>query len=234
MTTRIRTRLSWSDMQLIHDIIFMLSTHGWQKVLDEKDDTATGSDVPLSAIDRLANHFRFPLEKAAADLSVMRSEFEEMIVYASQFISLSTMEYQAVWWRLFHAHNSSEWSNALILARLLFSLPSSNGKLERVFSQVNLLKSIKRTSNASLIDLLTICTDNLALRDFSPDAAVNLWWEAKIRKPSQHPRKHYKQRVHASLEDTTVEVEDEIEQEDEDEDEEYMLDDWDEWLQVGN
>jgi hypothetical protein len=102
-------------MQLIHDIIFMLSTHGWQKVLDEKDDTATGSDVPLSAIDRLANHFRFPLEKAAADLSVMRSEFEEMIVYVSQFISLSTIEYQAaVWWRLFYAPNSSEWSNALI------------------------------------------------------------------------------------------------------------------------
>jgi hypothetical protein len=38
VTTRIRTRLSWSDMQLIHDIIFMLSTHGWQKVLDEKDE----------------------------------------------------------------------------------------------------------------------------------------------------------------------------------------------------
>ena len=35
--------------------------------------------------------------------------------------------------------NSSEWSNALILANLLFSLPASNAKVERVFSLVNII-----------------------------------------------------------------------------------------------
>ena len=38
------------------------------------------------------------------------------------------MSYQAVWWRLFHAPDSSSWLNILTLARLLFTLPVSNGE----------------------------------------------------------------------------------------------------------
>ncbi len=35
VVTQIRTRLAWSDLQLFRDIIFMLGTQGWQKVIDE-------------------------------------------------------------------------------------------------------------------------------------------------------------------------------------------------------
>ena len=65
------------------------------------------------------------------------SEFKEMVDYAIQFLSLSTMDYRAVWWRLFHCPCSSEWNNCLSLIELLFSLPASNGKyVERIFSQL--------------------------------------------------------------------------------------------------
>ena len=84
----IKSRLSWSDLQLMRDIIFVLSSHGWEKLIEEEDD--------LAAIDRLIERFEIPLQ--------------------------------------FHAPNSAEWSNVLVLAELLFSLPASNGKLERVFS----------------------------------------------------------------------------------------------------
>ena len=35
VTACMRTRLAWSDLQLFRDIIFMLGTQGWQKILDE-------------------------------------------------------------------------------------------------------------------------------------------------------------------------------------------------------
>ena len=113
----------------------------------------------------------------------IHGEFDAMILYAAQFISLSTMEYQSVWWRLFHALNSSEWSNVFRLTSLLLSLPVSNGRLEQTFS---LIKSNKRTAltDSSLSDLLTVNADKLPLQDFSPDAAINLWWDAMSRKPS--------------------------------------------------
>ncbi len=97
----------------------MLGTQGWQKILDEEADEAEESqesaerENPLNAIDRLVERFRIPLEGAAADVSEIRGEFEAIVSYATQFISLSTMEYQSVWWRLFHAPNSSEWSTVL-------------------------------------------------------------------------------------------------------------------------
>ncbi len=55
------------------------------------------------------------------------------------------MDYKSVWWRMFNAFDATEWSNALLLVQLLFSLPASNGKLERVFSTVNVIKVNKRS-----------------------------------------------------------------------------------------
>ncbi len=120
--------------------------------------------------------FRVPLEGAAAEASEIRGEFEAMIlhVYATQFITLSTMDYQSVWWRLFHAPDSSEWSNVLCLASLLFSFPVSNGKLERTFSQLNLIKCNTRTSldRDTLNSLLILNTDKIPLQEFTPEAAI--------------------------------------------------------------
>jgi len=98
VTACLRTRLSWSDLQLFRDIIFMLATQGWQKILDDPVDVCDGaeemSENPLDAIDQLVECFRFSLEGAAVEVSEIRGEFEAMVQYATQFISLSTMEYQ--------------------------------------------------------------------------------------------------------------------------------------------
>ena len=201
VTSCIKSRLEWSDMGLIRDIIVMLGTQGWQKLLDDEQVTAPQVDDvgvpqvnPMDAIDRLVEHFKVPLEGADAELDEIRREFEAMLSYTSQFISLSTLDYQSVWWRLFHAPNSSEWSNILKLASLLFSLPVSNGKLERTFSQLNIIKDKKRSSlgNQSLNDLLAVSADKCTLKVFSPDRAIKLWWESKQRRPSQSKRKQYK------------------------------------------
>ena len=201
-------------------------------VSDGADETQKSED-PLDAIDRLVDRFKFPLEgvSESAEISEIRGEFETMVSYATQFISLSTMEYHSVWWRLFHAPNCSEWSNILCLASLLFSLPVSNGKIERAFSQVNLLKSSKRTSlgNETLSDLLVLNADKVPLQDISPEAAIDLWWNAKARKPSHGPRKHYKKRTplgQNSATPTSV-----AESSEEEEEKELLLDDWDDWMQ---
>ena len=99
----VKSRLSWSDMQLMRDIVFMLSLHDWEKLVQKEND--------LAAIDRLVEQFSTPLQGAEADVHVIKMEFGSMIEYA-----------------VFHAPNSS---NALTLVKLLLSLPASNEKLER-------------------------------------------------------------------------------------------------------
>ena len=188
VTECIRSRMAWSDLQLMRDIIFMLGTQGWEKAVEE--------DKSVDAIGRLVKRFTVPLQSASANTEEIVGEFVAVMQYAIQFISLSILDYRAVWSRLFHAPTASEWSNILILAKLLFSLPASNGKLERVFSQINVIKTSKRTllSNDSLDDLLLLTSDLIPLHEFCPDAAIDQWWKAKVRRPNQRPRKVYKQR----------------------------------------
>ena len=108
---------------MLRDIIFTLATEGWQKAIDEKDE--------LKAVDRVVENFIIPLQ--AVVVVRIHAEFDVLIQHANQYISLSTMNCHAVWWRLFHDPAASEWSNILSLVELLFSLPASNGKVERVF-----------------------------------------------------------------------------------------------------
>ena len=167
------TRLAWADLQLLRDIIFILATEGWQKAIDEKDD--------LKAVDRDVENFIIPLQAANVVVEEKHAEFDVLIQHASQYISLSTMNCHAVWWRLFHAPAASEWSNILSLVELLFSLPASNGKVERVFSQ---MKRNKRSSlsNETLDDLL-ISTAEISMKQFDADPAIKLWWNDKVRRP---------------------------------------------------
>ena len=184
----VRSRMTWSDTQIIRDIIFLLGTQGWEKVVEES--------LSMDAISRLVARFEIPLQGASVNTDEIVGEFEAMLQYAMQYISVSTIDYRGVWWRLFNAPNASEWRNVLCLATLLFSLPASNAKLERVFSQLNVIKTDKRTllSNDTLDDLMLLTSQNVPLDQFCADSAIDLWWRSKLRRPEQRARKIYRKR----------------------------------------
>ena len=158
------------------------------------------------------------------DISKLRDEFHDTMLYATQFISLATLDYRAVCWRLFHSPSSSSWPNMLPLSRMLFSLPVSNGKLERIFSVLKLIKVDRRSSlgNDTLKDLLTLNTDGRSMENFSPDPCIDLWWQARTQRPDQKKRKVYKKRAEETTESETDSSSDD--------DDTFLLDDWDNWL----
>ena len=169
-----------------------MATHGWQEIFDEEETSqteGTGDTDVLEPLERLDKRFETPLVAAGVDLSQLRKEFLEMLQYAINFISLATLDYQTVWWRLFHVPNTGEWHSLLVLAQLLFTPPVTNGKLERCFSMLKVIKSEKRSllSNEYLDDLLSLSLDAVPLKMFNPDASIKLWWKDKVRRPNQQP-----------------------------------------------
>ncbi len=120
-----------------------------------------------------------------------------------------------------------EWTNIRTLVELLFSLPASNGKLERVFSQMNVIKTNKR-SLLTNDDLLLLSVDSVPLKDFCPDAAIDLWWKDKLRRPNQKKRKEYEKRSSTtpSAADSTASSESEEESDSETD----LLTAWDNWM----
>ena len=81
----LHTRFRWSDMQLFRDIIFLLATQGWEKILKEdevvniSEDDDVDDQSSLDAVESLVNCFRIPLTSAGADITEVRQEFISMV-----------------------------------------------------------------------------------------------------------------------------------------------------------
>ena len=99
----LRSRMEWSDQQLMRDIICVLATQGWEKIVE---------NLPLDSVERIVENFSIPLHRAQANCDKKKcSPFYSM---PFTFVSLSTLDYRAVWWRLFDAPSSSELSASVL------------------------------------------------------------------------------------------------------------------------
>ena len=104
--------------------------------------------------------------------------------------------------------------------------------MERVFSQVSIIKTNKRT-RLSNDTLLLLSTDQVPLQDFCPDAAVDLWWRSKSRRPDQRTRRPYRQHSAGSSSNTPDTATDDLSvysENDTSDSESDRLHDWDKWM----
>ena len=92
-----------------------------------------------------------------------------MLEYALKYIKLSGVSYLVTWKKLFTSPKKNEWSDALLLVELLFSIPVSNAKLESMFSKLQRIKAIFRASLSSTTveNLLRIVEDGLPLVEYN-------------------------------------------------------------------
>jgi len=49
-----------------------------------------------------------------------------------------------IWFKLHQAPDAKKWLNILIKSELIFSLPFSNGKVERIFSAMKIIKADRK------------------------------------------------------------------------------------------
>lgn len=133
-------------------------------------------------------------------------------------------DYKIVWWKIFNAVDAKSWHNVLGVIELLFSFPLSNGHLERVFSQLKLIKNDRRINLTEdrLDQLIRIGTDGPPSDKWDSSNAINDWYNDKTRRVTASTR--------ASSSNSIV-------QDSEGEDEcqhgqVFSLDDWKEWVRI--
>ena len=106
-----------------------------------REDTASFGHVPLQAI---CQRFQIPMENASVDCFVIQDEWDDIVDYARKYLNIVQQEdYKVIWWNLFNVVDAKQWSNTLPVIEQ-FCLPMSNGHLERVFSQLKLIKINRR------------------------------------------------------------------------------------------
>ena len=179
----LKERLKMQHVGLLTDAITLLATHGWEK--------SESSDFADAALDHLTTQFNVPLAKAGVVETLIKEEFIDMLDYAKSYLPLSRDNYLTTWWKLFNSANSKNWTNILALVELVFCLPMSNGRVERIFSRLKLIKTNRRCAlnEDHLDDAVRIAVEGPPLAKWDASAAVHLWWTDKNRRQVGDTRK---------------------------------------------
>ena len=224
---RMKARLEWSDLNLLRAILVFIDTQNWQASPSESEDVKL-SEI-REAVELITSEFKEPLEAKQVNLEGIQDEVEEIVLYARKFLSISTENYQKVWYKLHTCPDVSKWLNLLRVCELIFSLPFSNAHVERLFSTLKVIKTNRHTNleSTTLSDLLEIQVEGPSLDGFSASDAISLWWKdcCTTRQVNQQPREEYKLRESEPSSSNTTECS-EVSQDT------ITLDDWDEWLKV--
>lgn len=104
--------------------------------------------------------------------------------------------YQRVWRGILDSSRKAQWNMILMLVELLFTMPISNAKVERLFSLMNRIKTDCHAtlSESTLNNLITIHMEGPEFQDYNPTPAIQAWLSSAARRPNQRPRKNYKSR----------------------------------------
>ena len=226
-------------------ILAFVDTQGWVSVdvcegrssslveIDTDEDEPLPQDTTLASVLEAADYiftwFRGPLEKLSVGLLVLQEELEEVVLYSRNYMNLQKESYSKVWYKIHTSPGARKWPNVLLLCELVFALPFSNGVVERIFSNVKIIKTEKRTnlSAETLRDLLEIKVEGPPFNEFVTRPAVELWWRdcRTTRRVHQHPRKDYQSREGHSSTATEAETDSE--------DLTFSLNEWDLWFSDG-
>jgi hypothetical protein len=122
----------------------------------------------------LTEAFRAPLEATGVDLCSIIDEIEDIVEYSRTYLRIGSDDYKKVWYQLSTSPDAVKWPNVLIVCELLFSLPFSTAKVERLFSTLKIIKNERRTSlgSSTLNDLLEVNAEGPTLANFSADSAL--------------------------------------------------------------
>ena len=101
-------------------------------------------------------------------------------------------KYLDIWKIILNDDIKKECRNALDIFEIMLICPFSNGKLERLFSWMNHVKTNWRNqfSREQLDMLLHIGEDGPQNKDFNPDIYIDSWFNSKVRQLNSGPHKY--------------------------------------------
>ena len=116
----------------------ILNTDGWIRRKEEDDNKVQDYEFMDESIEELVKHFEIPLRNAGFNSTIpeLLKQWHELLEYGTEYLSLPYTPYQVTWRRIFTSPRNQTWKDLLILVELLFTIPVSNAKLERMFSKM--------------------------------------------------------------------------------------------------
>ena len=108
-------------------------------------------------------------------------QYYELVEYAKRTLSLAGVSHVVIWRKIVTTPRSKGSSDILLMTRILFTVPISKAKLEKMFSK---LKHVKTNFCCSvgvtgLENILWIMEEGSSWETFDPISAIKLWSNTK-------------------------------------------------------
>ena len=148
-----------SSKFLFTHLVHISNTEWWIRgTTDEDGAVVRDTEFANDAISYLYNDFKDALThtKVICHFPDLLQQWHDLLEYSIEFCSLSTTHFRKIWHHIFLVPRSKAWSDVLTLVELLFMIPVTNAKLERMFSK---LTHIKTNCQSRLTE---ICVDSLS------------------------------------------------------------------------
>ena len=195
ITEAMQTRLEAAENKFVLMAATILNCEGWKRKGDDGEEDVEFADNCVAA---LYDQFHEPLLNAGLDVSLgsLLEQWHDLVAYTKGYLDPSKTPYLQVWNRIFSSSRRDRWNLVLLLVELLFSIPISNAKVERMFSLMNRVKTDSRASlgENTLNNLIRIRMEGPPIEEFDPTPAIQLWAISATRRPNQKGRRHYKPR----------------------------------------
>jgi hypothetical protein len=163
-----------------------------------------------SNITQLIEHFTPLLERNNCNTAEIPAEWDILKCQLSPLIH-PNRSYVDMWSAIFTSEEfRKDCANVLHVIELLLITPFSNAKLERMFSTMKRVKTDWRNhlGRQRLEANLRISQESVgnSLDDYCPDAAIDLWFNARVRRLNSSSHRYPKKRKTISSKDDVADI----------------------------
>ena len=189
--------------RVLFDVARLLNCNAW--VTNSDDSTEEEAfEIQLASLSTMYWRYATMPVFAAITEDEMVSSFLSIVRHGLKYYKVRSIDVIEFWSTIMTMLDQHpQWRPALLIIEICLCAPISNASLERLFSQMNLVKTTvrNRLSNPVLNALLRIRVSGITVEEFHKnyvDRCVNSWYQRKKRRLAQGKRKGYKKRTNKS------------------------------------
>ena len=177
----------------------MTNTKAWGP-LQHKDTEEVAALLKVQTDALVEIHQQYSAVPAISDLSSdeLVQNYLDLATHTSTYYACSKFEPKILWQTL-RDSKQEDFGNLFLFIELCLCAPYSNAVVERFFNFMKVIKTDWRSRlGANILEgLLRVKIEGPDVCGFAEnyrDLAVNMWWEAKDRRPNHQGKRSYKQR----------------------------------------
>ena len=167
--------------RVLFDVCRVLNCNVWQAGDSDFEEDGAYS-IQINSQSAIFNRYTDILKPFTED--EVKNSFLANVHFGLKYFNMVNVDPLEFWWKILSLEDEHpHWRPALLVLEICVRVPYSSATLERLFSQMNLIKTLlrNRLNNASLNAILRVRINGISLQQFHDNfvnRCVNRWYNS--------------------------------------------------------